>query len=116
MVPGIADVMPRIVQIRSRFEQTPEVSGQPVCVLKPQEQIVREPRHFAGMAQWDAIVFGHLLHHAALIDGELRQAAIEAARGEIGDNAVAHTRGRIKQRGHAEGFENVQQHGGTRER
>ena len=70
MVARIADVMPGIVQIGGGFEQPPEVRREPVGVLEAEEKIVGEPRHLARMPQGDAEVFGHLLHHAALIDGQ----------------------------------------------
>ena len=35
--------------------------------------------------------------------------------GQIGDDAIPHAGGRIKQRGHAESFEDVQQNRGSRE-
>ena len=71
---GIADIVSGIVQIGGGFEQPAVMRRQPVGVLKAEKQIVREAGHFAGVAQGDAEVFGHFLHHAPLIDGKLASA------------------------------------------
>ena len=60
-------------------------------------------------------MFRHVLHHASLFHRKLSQTAIHAARREIRDDAVTHSRSRIEQRRHPERFENMEEDGGSRD-
>ena len=104
-MPRIADEVPHVMQVSAGFEQAAERGREPMQALQIVKQIVGEPRHALRMPQGNAVALRHTFHHGALLRGEAADLAPRAARRQIRDDAIPHTRDRIKQRRHAERFE-----------
>ena len=111
-----ADKVADVEQVGGGFQQFAAGRGEPVQRLERGEQQVGNVGHLAGVLERDAVAAAHVLHLAALVAVEAGEFGADVARGQVGDDAVAHAGARVVDGGEVELLQELEQHGSCRAR